>query len=200
MTWRIGGLRMIPLTALCFVLAGGSLGDGSPQPSYSEDRSDSANARRARRHDRGPHILRVRPWRSVRVRQASLRHQTGADLGVRIGPNRNQQRGEFSSLLARSSLRPPRSEEERSASANVRNTRVARQPDRDLGYVFGVRGMYSLSQSAGMALPTAIALLVLGIGIIFAVTDRGVPALSDWTKGRPAFSRAGCFPPPCSLR
>ena len=25
MTWRIGGLRMIPLTALCFVLAGGSL-------------------------------------------------------------------------------------------------------------------------------------------------------------------------------
>jgi signal transduction histidine kinase len=46
-----------------------------------------------------------------------------------------------------------------------------------LGYVFGVRGMYSLSQSAGMALPTAIALLVLGIGIIFAVRDRGVPAL-----------------------
>ncbi|MGH9424510.1 MAG: hypothetical protein ACRD3J_31345, partial [Thermoanaerobaculia bacterium] len=25
MTWRIGGLRMIPLTALCFVLTGGSL-------------------------------------------------------------------------------------------------------------------------------------------------------------------------------
>jgi len=46
-----------------------------------------------------------------------------------------------------------------------------------LGYVFGVRGIYSLSQSAGMALPAAIAHLTLGIGIIFAVRDRGVPSL-----------------------
>jgi signal transduction histidine kinase len=46
-----------------------------------------------------------------------------------------------------------------------------------LGYVFGVRGMYAVSQSSGMALPTAIAHLILGIGIIFAVRDRGVPAL-----------------------
>jgi signal transduction histidine kinase len=46
-----------------------------------------------------------------------------------------------------------------------------------LGYVFGVRGMYAVSQSSGMALPTAIAHLILGVGIIFAVRDRGVPAL-----------------------
>jgi signal transduction histidine kinase len=46
-----------------------------------------------------------------------------------------------------------------------------------LGYVFGVRGMYTLAQSSGMALPTAIAHLVLGVGIIFAVRDRGVPSL-----------------------
>jgi signal transduction histidine kinase len=45
------------------------------------------------------------------------------------------------------------------------------------GYVFGVRGMYTLSQSAGMALPTAVAHIVLGIGIIFAVRARGVPSL-----------------------
>ena len=32
-----------------------------------------------------------------------------------------------------------------------------------LGYVFDVRGMYSLSQSSGMALPTAIAHLILGV-------------------------------------
>jgi signal transduction histidine kinase len=46
-----------------------------------------------------------------------------------------------------------------------------------LGYVFGVKGLYTLSQSSGMALPTAIAHLVLGVGIIFAVRDRGVPSL-----------------------
>jgi len=46
-----------------------------------------------------------------------------------------------------------------------------------LGYVFDVRGMYSLSQSTGMALPTAIAHLILGVGIIFAVRDRGVASL-----------------------
>jgi signal transduction histidine kinase len=37
--------------------------------------------------------------------------------------------------------------------------------------------MYAVSQSSGMALPTAIAHLILGVGIIFAVRDRGVPAL-----------------------
>ncbi|MGH7652136.1 MAG: sensor histidine kinase [Gemmatimonadaceae bacterium] len=46
-----------------------------------------------------------------------------------------------------------------------------------LGYVFGVRGMYTISQSSGMALPTATTHLILGIGIIFAVRDRGVPSL-----------------------
>ena len=46
-----------------------------------------------------------------------------------------------------------------------------------LGYVFDVRGMYSLSLSSGMALPTAIAHLILGVGIIFAVRDRGVASL-----------------------
>jgi signal transduction histidine kinase len=46
-----------------------------------------------------------------------------------------------------------------------------------LGYVFGVRGMYTLAQSSGMALPTAVAHVLLGVGIIFAVRDRGVPSL-----------------------
>ncbi len=46
-----------------------------------------------------------------------------------------------------------------------------------LGYVFGVRGMYSLSHSTGMAVPTAIGHLVLGVGILFANNERGVPAL-----------------------
>jgi signal transduction histidine kinase len=46
-----------------------------------------------------------------------------------------------------------------------------------LGYVFGVKGLYTLSQSSGMALPTAVAHLLLGVGILFAVRDRGVPSL-----------------------
>ena len=46
-----------------------------------------------------------------------------------------------------------------------------------LGYIFGVKGMYSLSHSSGMAVPTAIGHLVLGVGILFANRERGVPAL-----------------------
>src|SRR5207247_1201590 len=46
-----------------------------------------------------------------------------------------------------------------------------------LGYLFGVKGMYSLSQSSGMALPTAIGELLLGIGILLTVRDRGVGVL-----------------------
>ncbi len=46
-----------------------------------------------------------------------------------------------------------------------------------LGYVFAVKGMYSLSQSSGMALVTAIGLIILGVGILVAVRDRGVASL-----------------------
>ncbi len=46
-----------------------------------------------------------------------------------------------------------------------------------LGYVFGVKGMYSISHSTGMAVPTAIGHLILGVGILFANRERGVPAL-----------------------
>ena len=46
-----------------------------------------------------------------------------------------------------------------------------------LGYLFGVKGMYSLSQSSGMALWTAIGQLILGLGILVAVRDRGVAVL-----------------------
>src|SRR5207248_5429203 len=46
-----------------------------------------------------------------------------------------------------------------------------------LGYVFGVKGMYGLSQSSGMALLTSICLMLLGIGALIAVSDRGVASL-----------------------
>jgi signal transduction histidine kinase len=46
-----------------------------------------------------------------------------------------------------------------------------------LGYLFGVKGMYSLSQSSGMAPLTAIGQLILGVGIMLALRDRGVAVL-----------------------
>jgi len=46
-----------------------------------------------------------------------------------------------------------------------------------LGYVFGVRGLYALSQSSGMALVTVFTFLILGVGILFAHRERGLTAL-----------------------
>jgi signal transduction histidine kinase len=46
-----------------------------------------------------------------------------------------------------------------------------------LGYLFGVKDMYSLSQYSGMALPSSTILLTLGVGILVAVRDRGVAVL-----------------------
>lgn len=46
-----------------------------------------------------------------------------------------------------------------------------------LGYVFGVSGLYAMSQSNGMPLLGAISLLILGVGIIFTHRERGFSAL-----------------------
>jgi signal transduction histidine kinase len=40
-----------------------------------------------------------------------------------------------------------------------------------------VKGMYGISQSSGMAVTTAVGMLILGIGAVVAVTDRGVASL-----------------------
>jgi signal transduction histidine kinase len=46
-----------------------------------------------------------------------------------------------------------------------------------LGYVYGVKDMYSFTTGSGMALVTTIGMLVLGSGILVAVRDRGVAGL-----------------------
>jgi signal transduction histidine kinase/ActR/RegA family two-component response regulator len=43
-----------------------------------------------------------------------------------------------------------------------------------LGYVFGVRELYGLAKFTGVALPTALALLVLGLGVLAARPESGV--------------------------
>lgn len=46
-----------------------------------------------------------------------------------------------------------------------------------VGHVFDVRDFYSLTLLSGMALTTAIAFILLGLGLLFSQLDRGVPAL-----------------------
>src|SRR5690348_4237036 len=46
-----------------------------------------------------------------------------------------------------------------------------------LGYVFGVSDMYRFAESSGMALSTSVGLLLLGSGILVAVRSRGVASL-----------------------
>ena len=46
-----------------------------------------------------------------------------------------------------------------------------------LGYVFGVRDLYSMTPSSGMALMTVVTFLVLGVGILFSHRERGLTAL-----------------------
>lgn len=46
-----------------------------------------------------------------------------------------------------------------------------------LGYVFGVRDLYAMSPSSGMAVITVVAFLILGVGILFSQRERGFTAL-----------------------
>ncbi len=46
-----------------------------------------------------------------------------------------------------------------------------------VGHMFGVKDFYSFQVLSGMALLTAITLLMLGLGLLFSQLDRGIPAL-----------------------
>jgi signal transduction histidine kinase len=177
MTWTIGGLRMIPLTALCFVLAGGSL------------------AMAVRTH-RTPTTEAIQQTLAALVATIAVltfyEYVRGGDsefdrllFGSRLGQTPAYASGRIAINSAASFLLyslallvVPHDQRRKDLRAQMFATpALLISLIAILGYVFGVKGMYSLSQSAGMALPTAVALLVLGIGIIFAVRDRGVPAL-----------------------
>jgi signal transduction histidine kinase len=176
-TWRIGGLRMIPLTALCFVLAGGSLamavrGNRTPRTEAIQQTLAALVAT----------IAVLTFYEYIRGGESEFdRLLFGNRLGqVHAYPSgRIAINGTASFLLcALALLSIPHDQRKKDLRAQMFATpALLISLIAILGYVFGVKGMYSLSQSAGMALPTAVALLVLGIGIIFAVRDRGVPAL-----------------------
>ncbi|HET6760948.1 MAG TPA: HAMP domain-containing sensor histidine kinase [Gemmatimonadaceae bacterium] len=175
--WSHGSYPMLPLTALCFVLAGGSL------------------------------TMAVRPRRSARTEalQQTLAAAVATISILTLYEYLRGGGPEFDLLLFGDKLRggplsPPGRITINSAACLLLYALALLfiphdQRKRDLraqmfatpgllialiavlGYVFGVPGMYALSQSSGMALPTAITHLILGVGIILAVSDRGVATL-----------------------
>ena len=175
--WKPGGIPMIPLTALCFVLAGGSLiiAVQPHQTATTEAIQQTLAALVAT-------IAILTFYEYVRGSESQFDlllfgnrvTQTGWSPPGRIAINSAGSLLLYSlALLFISHDRRKRDlRAQMFATPALLIALVA-----ILGYVFGVRGMYAVSQSSGMALPTAIAHLILGVGIIFAVRDRGVPAL-----------------------
>lgn len=171
------GFPMIPLTALCFVLAGGSL----------------ITAVRARRNATTEAIQQtlaalVGTIAVITFYEYARDEGTGIDLllfGDKLvdmpwnPPGRIAINSASTLLLyALALLLIPHDRRERDFRAQMFATPALLVPlVALLGYVFGVKGMYSLSQSSGMAVPTAIGHIVLGVGILFANRERGVPAL-----------------------
>ena len=172
-----GAYPMLPLTALCFVLAGGSLAMAvRPHRSATTEAIQQSLAallatitvltlyEYLRGGNSGFDLLLF----GDRVRQVSLEPAGRIPLNTAGG----------FLLYALGLLSIPHDQRKHDLRAQMFATPglfiglVAL-----LGYVFGVKGMYGLSQSSGMALTTAVCLIVLGIGMVVAVPERGVASL-----------------------
>jgi signal transduction histidine kinase len=175
--WKPGGIPMIPLTALCFVLAGASL--------VVSVRPHQTPTTEAVQQTLAALVATIAILTFYEYLRGS---ESGFDLllfGNRVTqagwtpPGRIAINSAGSLLLySLALLFIPHDRRKRDLRAQMFATpALLIALVAILGYVFGVRGMYAVSQSSGMALPTAIAHLILGVGIIFAVRDRGVPAL-----------------------
>ncbi len=175
--WSQGGIPIIPLTALCFVLAGGAL-TMAVRPNHTavtEAIQQTLAAAVAT-------IAVLSFYENIRGGTSEFDLLLFGDR-IRAGPLSPPGRVAINTsacllLFALALLFIPHDQRKRDlraqmfAAPGLFIALVA-----ILGYVFGVKGMYSLSQTSGMALPTAIALLILGVGILVAVRDRGVAAL-----------------------
>jgi two-component system, sensor histidine kinase and response regulator len=175
--WGQGGIPMIPLTALCFVLGGGSL-----TMAVRPRRTPTTEAIQQTLAALVATIAVLSFYEYLRGSASDFDLLLFGDK-VRAAPVTPPGRIAINTaacllLFALALLSIPHDRRKRDLRAQVFATPglfialVA-----ILGYVFGVQGMYTLSQSSGMAMPTAIAHLILGVGILFAVRDRGVAAL-----------------------
>lgn len=171
------GFPMIPLAALCFVLGGGSL-------------ITAVRAQRSATTEAIQQTLAalVGTIAVITLYEYARGSGTGIDLllfGDKLvdmpwnPPGRIPINSAATLLLfALALLSIPHDRRQRDLRAQMFATPALLVPlVALLGYVFGVKGMYSLSYSSGMAVPTAIGHIVLGVGILFANRERGVPAL-----------------------
>ena len=175
--WKTGELPMIPLTALCFVFAGGSL-----TIAVRHHRTATTEAVQLTLAAFVATIAGLTFYEYLRGSESQFDLLLFGDRLRRTSwypPGRIAINSAASLLLfSLALLSIPHDQRKRDLRAQMFATPglfialVA-----ILGYVFGVRGMYTLSQSSGMAWPTAIAHLILGVGIVFAVRDRGVASL-----------------------
>ena len=175
--WKPGGIPMIPLTALCFVLAGCSLvvAVRPRQTATTEGIQQTLAALVAT-------IAILTFYEYIRGSESGFDLLLFGNRVTQAGwapPGRIAINSAGSLLLySLALLFTPHDRRKRDLRAQMFATpALLIALVAILGYVFGVQGMYAVSQSSGMALPTAIAHLILGVGIIFAVRDRGVPAL-----------------------
>ncbi len=176
-TPRPGGYPMLPLTALCFILAGVSLTMAvrHRRSATSEAVQQSLAALVAtigvltiyeylRGGESGFDLLLF----GDRLRQVS------ADPTGRIAVNTA---GSFL-LIGLALLSIPHDHRKHDLRAQMFATpAIFISLVAVLGYVFGVKGTSEISQSSVMALTTASCLVVLGIGTLVAVPDRGVSSL-----------------------
>jgi len=176
-TPRPGGYAMLPLTALCCILAGGSLTMAvRPHRSATTEAIQQSLAALVatigvltiyeylRGGESGFDLLLF----GDRLRQVS------ADPAGRIAVNTA---GSFL-LIGLALLSIPHDQRKHDLRAQMFATpAIFISLIAVLGYVFGVKGTSEISQSSGMALTTAVCLMVVGIGTLVAVPDRGVASL-----------------------
>jgi signal transduction histidine kinase len=175
--WSQGGIAMIPLTALCFVLAGGSL-----TMAVRPNRTSTTEAVQQTLAALVATVAILSFYEYLRGGGSQFDLLLFGNK-LRGGPLSPPGRIPINSaacllLYALALLFIPHDQRKRDLRAQMFATPgLVISLIAVLGYVFGVRGMYALSQTSGMALPTAITHLTLGVGIILAVRDRGVAVL-----------------------
>ena len=176
-TATTGGYPILPLMALCFVLAGGALTmAGRPHRTANTDAIQQTLA------------ALVATIAGLTLYEYLRGSESGFDLllfGDRLRRVLNYPPGRIAInsagsllLFALALLSIPHDQRKHDLRAQMFATPgllIALLAI--LGYLFGVKGMNSLSQWSGMALWTAIGQLILGVGILVAVRERGVSVL-----------------------
>src|SRR5438874_450442 len=176
-TPRLGGYPMLPLTALCLVLAGGSL-----TMAMRPHRSATTEAVQQSLAALVATIGVLTLYEYLRGGQSGFDlllfgyrlHQVSADPAGRIAINTA---GSLL-LIALALLSIPHDQRKHDLRTQMFATpALFISLFALLGYVFGVKGASEISQSSVMALTTAVFLTVLGIGTLVAVPERGVASL-----------------------